>query len=153
MPISITTAWTTSCRKELMKALHDFTPGTGDVFKIALIRASGLGSGVYGINTTNYSELVANGDEVANGSGYTTGGETLTTIGPAESDGTAFTDFVDVSWAGASFTASGALIYNSSKDNRAVAVLSFGGDYAAAATPFEVQFPAGDATSALLRIV
>jgi hypothetical protein len=65
---------------------------------------------------------------------------------------TAFVSFANSSWAGASFTARGALIYNSTQGNKSVAVLDFGADKTAANTTFLIEFPAADATSAIVRI-
>lgn len=134
----------TSFLVELLQAIHDFTPVTGDTFKIALYTSSAN----LGADTTVYTAT----GEVANGNGYTTGGEVLVTVTPAASSNIAYTNFQDVTWAAASFTASGALIYNSSKANRAVLVLSFGNDKTANNQSFTVTFPASDATNAVLRI-
>ena len=116
----ITTAMCTSFKKELMQAIHDFTASTGDTFKIALFKTSIAGT--YGAATVNYSDMTGNSDEVANGSGYTTGGNTLTNVTPTTSGTTAFADFSDTSWSSASFSCTGCMIYNSSDSNKAVSV-------------------------------
>ena len=84
------------------------------------------------------------------GTGYTAGGKTLTGVTVSKSGTTAFLDFNDVTWDPASFTARGALIYNTNLGNLAVAVLDFGADKTATTT-FTVQVPANTATSALIR--
>ncbi len=87
------------------------------------------------------------------GTGYTAGGNTLSVTGPTTSGTAAFVDFADTVWNSATFTARGALIYNSSKANRAVAVLSFGSDRAVSGGNFTVQFPTYDLSNAIVRIV
>lgn len=141
----------TSFKQELLTATHNFTATTGNVFKIALFRAAASIVGTYGAATTNYSDMTGNSDETS-GTGYTTGGNTLTNVTPTTSGTTAFTDFADTTWTSASITASGALIYNSSQANKAVAVLSFGGDKTSTAGDFTIIFPAADASNAIIRI-
>lgn len=84
------------------------------------------------------------------GTGYTAGGNTLTGVTVLTSGTTAYLDFADTTWSPANFTARGALIYNTSLGNLAVAVLDFGADKTATTT-FTVQMPANTATSALIR--
>ena len=144
MAIAQTT--TTSFRVELFEAVHDFTT---DTFKIALY----TGAASIGPDTTAYT---TSGE--ASGTGYTAGGETLTvSVTPTYGNNTygiptAYVSFSNVSWASASFTARGALIYNSSKSNKSVAVLDFGGDKTVTDTTFTIQFPTADANSAIVRI-
>jgi hypothetical protein len=83
--------------------------------------------------------------------GYSTGGKTLTGLTVSKSNGVAYLDFADVVWDPASFTARGALIYNASLGNLAIAVLDFGADKTAT-TSFTVQMPANTADAALVRI-
>ena len=150
MPISVTTAMPTSFKGEVLQALHNFTASTGNTFKIALLKAAAAGSGTFGAATTNYSNLST--DELGTGSGYTAGGNTLTNVTPTTSGTTGFTDFADTTWSAATFTTSGALIYNSSASNRAVAVLSFGGDQQVSSGDFQIQFPVAAAATAIIRI-
>lgn len=84
------------------------------------------------------------------GTGYVAGGKTLTGVVVSQSGTTAYMDFDDVTWNPAVFTARGALIYNTSLGNLAVAILDFGADKTAT-TSFTVQMPANTATSALIR--
>lgn len=152
MPISVTTAMPTSFKVEILTATHNFTASTGNTFKIALMKATASGTGTYGAATTNYSNLTGASDELPNGSGYTTGGNTLTSITPTSSGTTAICDFNDTTWSAATFTTCGALIYNSSSSNRACAVLSFGGDQTVSSGDFQIQFPAAGASTAIIRI-
>lgn len=147
----ITQAMCTSFKTELLTGTHNFTNTTGNVFKIALFRATASIVGTYGAGTTNYSDMTGNSDE-ASGSGYTAGGNTLTNVTPTSSGTTAFTDFADTTWSTATITASGALIYNSSASNKSVCVLSFGGDKTSTAGNFTIVFPTADATNAIIRI-
>lgn len=151
MPISITTAMPTSFKVELFKAVHNFTASTGNTFKIALLKAAASGSGTYGAATTSYTNLST--DELANGSGYTTGGNTLVSITPVASSTTAICDFSDTTWSAATFTTSGALIYNdTATGDPACAVLSFGGDQTVSSGDFQIQMPAAAAATAIIRI-
>jgi hypothetical protein len=149
--MAISQAMCTSFKKELMTATHDFTTTTGNVFKIALFRATASIAGTYGAATTNYSEMTGDSDE-ATGTGYTTGGNTLTNVTPTSSGTTAFTDFADTTWSTATITASGALIYNSSASDASVAVLDFGADKTSTAGDFTIIFPTDDASNAIIRI-
>jgi hypothetical protein len=141
--MAITTAMCTSFKKEVLEALHDFNASSGSTFKIALYTSSAD----LGAATTAYSAT----NEVS-GTGYTAGGNTLTNIDPVTSGTTGFADFADTTWTSATITAAGALIYNSSQSNKAVAVLSFGGDKTSTNGDFVVQFPAADASNAIIRI-
>jgi hypothetical protein len=150
MAISITTAMPTSFKVEILKAVHDFTASTGNTFKIALLKATASGSGTFDATTTNYSDLGA--DELATGSGYTQDDQTLVSITPVADSTTAIVDFDDTTWTAATFITSGALIYNSSASNAAVAVLSFGGDQQVSSGDFSIQMPTPAAATAIIRI-
>jgi len=150
MAISITTAMPTSFKVELLKGVHNFTASTGDTFKIALLKSASVGSGTFGAATTNYSDLST--DELGNGSGYTTGGNTLTNVTPTADGTTAITDFADTTWTSATFTTCGALIYNDSASGAACAVLSFGGDQQVSSGDLQIQFPTAAAATAIIRI-
>jgi hypothetical protein len=149
--MAISQAMCTSFKKELMTATHDFTTTTGNVFKIALFRATASIAGTYGAATTNYSEMTGDSDE-ATGTGYTAGGNSLTNVTPTTSGTTAYTDFADTTWSTATITASGALIYNSSASDASVAVLDFGADKTSTAGDFTIIFPTDDASNAIIRI-
>lgn len=150
MPISITTAMPTSFKVELFKGVHNFTVSTGDTFKLALLKAAAAGSGTFGAATTNLSDLGA--DELANGSGYTTGGNTLVSVTPVADGTTAICDFDNTTFSAATFTTSGALIYNDTDAGAACAVLSFGGDQQVSSGDFQIQFPVAAAATAIIRI-
>ena len=153
MAISVTTAMPTSFKVEILKAVHNFTASTGNTFKIALMKATAAGSGTYGAATTSYDTLVSNSDELANGSGYTTGGNTLTSVTPVADGTTAICDFADTTWSSATFSTCGAIIYNdSATGNPACAVLSFSGDQTVSSGDFTIQFPAAAAATAIIRI-
>ena len=153
MPISVTTAMPTSFKVEILKAVHNFTASTGNTFKIALMKATAAGSGTYGAATTSYTNLTGNSDELPSGSGYTTGGNTLTSITPVADGTTAVCDFDNTTWSAATFTTCGAIIYNdTAAGDPACAVLSFGGDQQVSSGDFQVQFPAAGASTAIIRI-
>ena len=147
-----TTAMPTSFKVEILTATHNFTASTGNTFKLALGKAAASLTGTYGAATTNYSNLTGNSDELANGNGYTTGGNTLTSVTPTSDGTTAVCDFADTTWSSASFTTSGGIIYNSSASNKACAVLSFGGDQTVSSGDFQIQMPAPAAATAIIRI-
>lgn len=138
--MAITTAMCTSFKKELFEAVHDFT---SDTFKIALYDSSAT----LGASTTAYSTS----NEVS-GTGYSAGGVALTIVAPATDGTTALVDIGDVSWSGATFAANGALIYNSSKSNKAVAVLSFGSVQNVSSATFNITMPTAAAGTAIVRI-
>jgi len=148
-----TTAMPTSFKVEILKAVHDFTASTGNTFKIALGKATASVTGTYGAATTSYTDLTGNSDQLPNGSGYTTGGNTLTSVTPVADGTTAVCDFADTTWTSATFTTSGAIIYNdSATGDPACAVLSFGGDQQVSSGDFTIQFPAAAAATAIIRI-
>tara|TARA_R100000231_G_scaffold96077_2_gene71951 strand:+ start:676 stop:1131 length:456 start_codon:yes stop_codon:yes gene_type:complete len=150
--MAITQAMCTSFKKELLEGVHNFKNSGGDTFKLALFAISSGGksstTATLGATTT---ALVTTG-EVASSGTYTTGGGTLTRVDPTTSGTTAFTDFSDVSFTTATITARGALIYNSSDSNKAVAVLDFGGNKTSTSGTFTVQFPTANASNAIIRI-
>jgi hypothetical protein len=130
---------TTSFKQDILLGVHDLDT---DTIKMALY----LATADLGAATTVYT---TSGE--TSGTGYTAGGKTLTGVTVLTADTTAYVDFADPSWDPAAFTARGALIYNASKSNKAIAVLDFGSDKTATTT-FTVQMPANTATSALIRI-
>ena len=148
-----TTAMPTSFKVEILKAVHDFTASTGNTFKIALGKATASVTGTYGAATTSYTDLTGNSDQLPNGSGYTTGGNTLTSVTPVADGTTAVCDFADTTWTSATFTTSGAIIYNdTASGDPACAVLSFGGDQQVSSGDFTIQFPSAAAATAIIRI-
>lgn len=129
---------TVSFRKEMLQAIHDLL---NDTVKIALYSSSAD----LDEDTTAYTTT----GEVT-GTGYSAGGKTLSGASVNSSNGVVYVSFSNPSWTGASFTAAGALIYNSSKANRSIAVLSFGNDKTSTTT-FTIQLPSNTYSSALLR--
>ena len=144
--MAITSAICTSFKVELLKGVHNFTATTGNTFKIALYDSDAT----LGASTTAFTTS----EEITNTSGttYTSGGATLTSVTPVASSTTALCDFADVSFSSATFTANGALIYNSSATNAAVAAIAFGSDKTATNGTFTIQFPAADASNAIIRL-
>ena len=138
--MAISQAMCTSFKAEILDEQHDLV---ADTIKIALFTSSAS----LGAATTAYSSS----NEVANGNGYATGGVELTSRAVATSGTTAYFDAADPSWTSATFTANGALIYNSSNSNKAIAVLAFGGDFTVAGGTFQIVFPAAGA-NAIVRI-
>jgi len=129
-----------SFKQQILLGEHDLDT---DVIKIALYTSAATLSAA----TTAYSTS----DEVV-GVGYTAGGNTLAGATVSLTGTTAFVDFTDTTWTTATITARGALIYNSSKSDKAIAVLDFGSDKTSTAGDFVVQFPANDSSSAIIRI-
>lgn len=139
--MAITTAMCSSFKQELFEGVHDFTSHT---FKMALYTSSAT----LGAATTAYSAT----NEVS-GTGYTAGGQALDNPTVTLSGTTAFVDFDDETWAAATITARGALIYNDTAvGDPAVAVFDFGSDKISTAGDFVVSFPTADASNAIVRI-
>jgi len=137
--MAITQAMCTSFKSEILQEGHQMAT---DTIKLALFTSSAsLGEGTTAYSTSN---------EVS-GTGYTAGGVTLTSTTVSTSGTTAFFDADDPEFTSASFTARGALIYNSSNSNKAIAVLDFGGDFTVSSGTFKIVFPAAG-TNAIIRI-
>ena len=156
----ITQAMCTSFKAELMLAVHDFRPTSGDTFKLALYTSSAT----IDANTTAYT---ATNEVSSSGTNYTAGGGALTNLGVVTSNNTAstgvgFTDFNDLTFANSTITARGALIYNTtpsansnantSLTNAAVCALDFGSDKTSTSGDFTIVFPAAANTTAIIRI-
>ena len=137
--MAITQAMCTSFKSEILQEGHQMAT---DTIKLALFTSSAsLGAGTTAYSTSN---------EVS-GTGYTAGGVTLTSTTVLTSGTTAFFDADDPEFTSASFTARGALIYNSSNSDKAIAVLDFGGDFTVSSGTFKIVFPAAG-TNAIIRI-
>ena len=133
-----------SFKAELLGAVHDFDSGSGQVFKLALFQSNAnLSAGTTVFTSTN---------EAATGGQYTTGGGILAGQTVSLDTSTAIITFSDLSFTGVTLTAEGALIYNTSASNKAVCVLSFGGDKTATSGTFTILFPAFTSANAILRI-
>ena len=144
--MAITTKMCVSFKQELLNKEHDIN---SDTIKIALIKSGE--SGTYNASTTNYSNVTGNSDE-ASGAGYSAGGVTLQNANLQTSGEVAFGDFDDVSWTSSTISASGAIIYNSSVSNKAIAVLSFGGTVSSSSGTFTLTMPTNNSSNALLRL-
>jgi len=143
---TITTAMCNSFKQELLGGVHDLDTHS---LKIALIKPSPTSS--FSKATTNYSDLTANSDE-ATGTNYSAGGQVLDSPVISLSGDTAIVDFADEVFSNLTITAAGALLYNSSASNKAIAVFSFGSNVASTAGDFTVIFPTADASNAVIRI-
>lgn len=140
--MAITQTMCSSFKQQILLGEHDLDT---DVIKIALYTSAAT----LGASTTVYSTS----DEVSSsGTNYTAGGNTLTGATVTLDGTTAIVDFNDTSWASSTITARGALIYNSSKSNKAIAVLDFGGDKTSTNGTFTINFPAAAASTAIIRI-
>lgn len=154
----------TSFKVGLLNGVFSFTPGTGDNYYIALY--DNTGATQFNASTSAYT---ATNGQVPNGAVYQTGGQLLTVsnsvpapLGPTWTGGTiAYINFENVTWAAATITARGALIYKnatvtiggSSVVKPVIAVLDFGSDKSSSASNFTIQFPSvGDGSTAILRI-
>jgi len=144
--MSITTAVCNSFKQELLGGVHDLDT---DTIKVALIKVSPTGT--YNSSTTNYSDVTDNSDEAV-GANYTAGGNTLTGAAIALDSSTATVDYDNTTWSSVTVSADGCIIYNSSKSNRAIAVVSFGSTKKSINGDFTVQFPTADASNAIIRI-
>ena len=158
--MAITQAMCTSFKAEILLAVHDFRATGGDAFKLALYTSSAS----LDANTTAYS---SSNEVSSSGTNYTAGGGALTNLGVVTSNtsssaGTGFTDFSDLTFANATITARGALIYNTTPSansnanttltNASVCVLDFGSDKTSTAGDFTIVFPTADASNAIIRI-
>jgi hypothetical protein len=141
--MAIAQAVANSFKKEILEGIHDLESG-GDVFKLALYDSSANLSAA----TTSFTT----GGEVGNTGQYSSGGGVLTGQTTSLDTGVAIVDFAELSFTGVTLTARGALIYNTSESDKAVAVLDFGGDKTATAGTFTIQFPTFNSTNAILRI-
>jgi len=149
--MAIAQAMCTTFKQELMLGTHNFATN-GNAFKLALYAEGGGGksstTATLGAATTAYTTT----GEVANSGSYTAGGGTLTKVAPTTSGTTALTDFADISFTTATITAMGALIYNDTNSDKAVAVLDFSSNKTSTSGTFTIQFPTADASNAIIRI-
>jgi hypothetical protein len=142
--MAITTAMCTSFKQELLEAVHNFKNSGGSTFNLALYTSSAT----LDASTTAYSAT-----NESSGTGYTAKGAALTRVDPTTSGTTAFTDFADLTFSSSSITARGALIFNeSAAGDPSVCALDFGADKTSTNGDFTIQFPAADASNAIIRI-
>ena len=141
--MEITSTLTTSFKKELLEAVHNFSASGGNSFKLALYTSSAtLGATTTAFTTTGQSS----------GTNYTSGGSALTNIAPTSSGTTGFCDFSDLTFGTATVTARGCMIYNDTNSDKSVATIDFGGDKTSTAGDFTIVFPAAAASTAIIRI-
>ena len=140
-----TNAICNSFKKELLEATHNFSNPGGNSFKLALYGTPAT----LGKSTTSFT---TGGQVTSPSGGYSSGGKALVNTGTSLATNTAITDFSDLSFVGVTITARGALIYNDTNSDKAVAVLDFGGEKTATAGTFTIQFPAFTTSAAILRI-
>ncbi len=138
--MAITQAMCTQFKRDVMLGLHDLDT---DTIKIALYTSSAT------LNATTTAYATTN--EVS-GAGYTAGGVTLANASVINNSTSGCFDSDDPSWTSATFTARGALIYNDTESDLAIAVLDFGGDFTVAGGTFKIVFPAQTASNAIVRI-
>ena len=134
----------TSFKAEILKAVHDFTLTSGSTFNVALY----TNSASFTAATTAYTSA----NEIT-GTGYVAKGKALTNVTPTTGGTTGFTDFQDLTWGTASFTARGALLFNdTAASDPTCLVLDFGSDQTSTAGDFKIVFPTNDSTNAIIRI-
>ena len=149
--MAIAQAMCSSFKKELLEGTHNFATG-GNAFKLALFAEGSGGKSSSTATLGAASTVLVTTGEIASSGSYTTGGGTLTKVGATLSGTTGITDFADLSFTTATITAMGALIYNSTNSNKAVAVLDFSSNKTSTSGTFTVQFPTADASNAIIRI-
>ena len=145
--MAISSAICNTFKKEILTAVHNFTASTGNTFNLALYTSSAS----MGASTTAYSTS----NEITNtsGSAYSAKGKALTSVTPVLDGSTAVCDFANISWTSASFTANGCLIFNdTASGDPGVCVVAFGGDKTVTSGTFTIEFPAADASNAIVRI-
>jgi|TARA_R110000824_G_scaffold50656_3_gene141285 hypothetical protein len=142
--MAITTGVNNQFKSEVMLAEHNLQSNT---LKVILVSSSqNVSAG--GPNT--YASVTS---QLANGNGYTTGGETLATVSVSTVDSSGVVDFADVSWSSATFSANGCVIYNDSHSSKSViAVYDFGGEKSATNGEFKLVVPAATSASAVIRL-
>ena len=145
--MTISSAICNTFKQEILVGTHNFTASSGNTFNIALYTSSAS----LGAATTAYAST----NEISNtaGTSYSAKGKALTSVTPALDGSTACCDFADISWTSASFTANGCLIFNDTvAGDPAVCVVAFGGDKTVTSGTFTIEFPAADASNAIVRI-
>ncbi len=138
--MAITSGITISFRREILLGEHDLDTNS---LKLALYtNAASLSDGTTVYTTSN--EVV--------GTGYSAGGVVLTGIDVTTDSSVAVVSITDAVVTASTITARGALIYNSSQADKAIAVFDFGSDKSSSNGDFTVQFPTAAAATAIIRI-
>jgi hypothetical protein len=138
--MAITQAMCTQFKRDVMLGLHDLD---SDTIRIALFTSSAT------LNATTTAYATTN--EIS-GAGYTAGGVALASASVINNSTSGCFDATDPEWTSATFTARGALIYNDTESDLAIAVLDFGGDFTVAGGTFKIVFPAQTKDTAIVRI-
>jgi len=152
--MAIVSAICNSFKQEILVEGHNFTNGT-DAFKLALFTSSATlskSTTAYTAPTDGTADPTSTHEVSSTSTGYTTGGNALTSTTPVLSGDTACCKFADTSFTSASFTARGCLIYNSTNANKAVCSINFGADKTVTSGTFTIQFPAQTAGNAIIQI-
>ena len=153
--MSITSAICNSFKQEILVEGHNFTNGT-DAFKLSLYSSDSAtlskATTAYTAPSDGTADPTNTYEVTSTSSGYTTGGNALTSTTPVLSTDTACCKFANTSWTSASFTARGCLIYNSTNSNKAVCVVNFGSDKTVTSGTFTIEFPAQTAGNAIIQI-
>jgi hypothetical protein len=138
--MAITSGICISFKKEILLGDHDLDT---DTINLALYTsAASLSDGTTAYTASNESS----------GTGYSAGGITLTGIDVTTDSSVAVVSITDAVISAATITARGALIYNATNANKAIAVFDFGGDKSSTDGNFTIQFPAAAAATAIIRI-
>jgi hypothetical protein len=138
--MAITQAMCTQFKRDVMLGLHDLD---SDTIRIALFTSSAT------LNATTTAYATTN--EIS-GAGYTAGGVTLASASVINNSTSGCFDAADPEWTSATFTARGAMIWNDTESDLAIAILDFGGDFTVAGGTFKIVFPAQTKDTAIIRI-
>ena len=153
--MAIKSAICNSFKQDILVEGHNFTGGT-DAFKLSLYESSAVlskSTTAYAAPADGTADPTNTYEVTSTASGYTTGGNTLTSTTPVLSTDTACCLFASTSWGStASFTARGCLIYNSTNSNKAVCTINFGADKTVTTGTFTIEFPAQTAGNAIIQI-
>ena len=144
--MAITQAIANNFKKLLLEGDSNFSNSSGDKYKLALYTSSAT------LNSATTSLLTSSPTNEVTSANYSAGGGALVNAPTSLTAGVARADFADLSFQNVTLTARGALIYNDTNADKAVAVLDFGGDKTATAGTFTIQFPAFTTSAAILRI-
>ena len=139
--MAITTGLCFSFKEELLLGIHDFL---NDTFYAALYDSSVA-------NLSPLTTVYTTTGEIPSGGGYSTGGILLTGATVGLGNGVAYASFNSPVWPASNITASGAMVYNASKADRAVFVLGFQSTTSSTGD-FVLRFPPNFPSSALIRI-
>ena len=142
--MAITTGVNNTFKQAVMLGEHDLNT---DTIKVVLVSSS---QNVSASDPNTYTSISW---QLANGNGYTTGGETLASVTVTQVSSSGVVDFADVSWSDATFSANGCIIYNDSHSSKSViAVYDFGGEKSATNGEFKLVVPSATSASAVIRL-